>query len=129
MDGYGTLAKQIERQMHGVWKHCMIRDEELERIWLVHGEDRGRKDRSICDKIWIPSEVLSKGNVHPLRQMAAGAAHLSAIRPFLTTAYGFGSRIDSPPSSPRRGESGVESSRRQSSDTAPNLTTTKATRT
>jgi hypothetical protein len=74
------LAKKIERQMHGVWKHCMIRDKELERIWPINEEDREEKI-AICEEIRIPSEVLSKGNVRHLRQMAAAGAQVNAMWP------------------------------------------------
>jgi hypothetical protein len=45
-----TLAKQIERQMHGVWKHCMIRDVCLESIFPTHEPDREEKIAQFATK-------------------------------------------------------------------------------
>src|SRR5215475_14330531 len=68
-----TLAKQIEERMHGVWKHCLIYEQDLERIWPINEEDQ-KKDRPICDEIRVPSEVLRQGNGCHIRQMAAAAS-------------------------------------------------------
>jgi len=38
-----TLAKEIELRMHGQWKHCMIRDEDLQRIWPTDEKHREEK--------------------------------------------------------------------------------------
>ena len=38
-----TLAKQIEERMHGVWKHCLIYEKDLERIWPINEKDRKEK--------------------------------------------------------------------------------------
>jgi hypothetical protein len=35
-----TLAKQIEREMHGVWRHCAIFEKDLERLWPLSEKDR-----------------------------------------------------------------------------------------
>jgi hypothetical protein len=107
-----TLAKQIERGMHGVWKHCMIRDEVLERIWPIHEADREEKIAQFAKKYGFR---LSKGNVRHLRQMAAAAAHLNTMWSFLKSKdLGRGKRsiavcLSSPGPADIRGES----SRRQ----------------
>jgi hypothetical protein len=38
-----TLAKQIEREMHGEWKHCLIHEKDLEPIWPINEKDRKKK--------------------------------------------------------------------------------------
>ena len=45
-----TLAKQIERGMHGEWKHCLIRDKDLERIWPINEKDREEKIAQFAKK-------------------------------------------------------------------------------
>ena len=108
-----TLAKQIERGMHGVWKHCMIRDEVLERIWPIHEADREEKIAQFAKKYGFR---LSKGNVRHLRQMAAGGGHVDMMWLFPRTANDFGSR-EAPPGfvslTPPGGSSRGKSSRRQ----------------
>jgi hypothetical protein len=56
-----TLAKQIERQMRGVWKHCVIRDTELERIWPIHEEDREEKIAQFARKYGFRLRFYQKG--------------------------------------------------------------------
>jgi hypothetical protein len=56
-----TLAKQIEERMHGVWKHCMIRDEDLERIWPTNEEDREEKIAQFATKYGFRLRFYTKG--------------------------------------------------------------------
>jgi hypothetical protein len=38
-----TLAREIERQMHGQWKHCAIYEKDLQRIWPLDEKNRKAK--------------------------------------------------------------------------------------
>jgi hypothetical protein len=38
-----TLEREIERQMHGQWKHCTIYEKDLERLCPVDEKDRETK--------------------------------------------------------------------------------------
>ena len=38
-----TLARLIEREMHGAWKHCAIYEEELQLLWPLEEQDREAK--------------------------------------------------------------------------------------
>jgi len=56
-----TLAKQIERQMKGVLKHCEIRDKDLERIWPRDEEDREEKIAEFAKKYGFRLRFYQKG--------------------------------------------------------------------
>ena len=56
-----TLAKQIEGGMHGEWKHCMIYEKDLERIWPTDEEDRERKIAEFAKKYGFRLRFYSKG--------------------------------------------------------------------
>ena len=56
-----TLAKQIERGMHGVWKHCMFRDDHLERIWPINEQDREEKIAQFAKKYGFRLRFYQKG--------------------------------------------------------------------
>jgi hypothetical protein len=56
-----TLAKQIEEGMHGVWKHCMIRDTGLERIWPINEEDREEKIAQFAKQYGFRLRFYGKG--------------------------------------------------------------------
>jgi hypothetical protein len=56
-----TLAKQIEEGMHGEWRHCMIRERELERIWSIHEEDREEKIAQFAKKYGFRLRFYQKG--------------------------------------------------------------------
>ena len=56
-----TLAKQIERQMKGVLKHCVIRDKDLERIWPRDEEDREEKIAEFAKKYGFRLRFYQKG--------------------------------------------------------------------
>ena len=56
-----TLAKQIERQMKGVLKHCEIRDKNLERIWPRDEEDREEKIAEFAKKYGFRLRFYQKG--------------------------------------------------------------------
>ena len=56
-----TLAKQIEGRMHGTWNHCIIRDEELQRIWPIQEEDREEKIAQFATKYGFRLRFYKKG--------------------------------------------------------------------
>jgi hypothetical protein len=56
-----TLAKQIEERMHGVWKHCMIYDTELERIWPINEENREEKIAQFAKQYGFRLRFYGKG--------------------------------------------------------------------
>jgi hypothetical protein len=56
-----TLAEQIEGRMHGAWKHCMIGDKELERIWPMDQEDREEKIAQFAKKYGFRLRFYLKG--------------------------------------------------------------------
>ena len=56
-----TLAEQIEGRMHGVWKHCIIRDKELERIWPIDAVDREQKIAQFAKKHGFRLRFYQKG--------------------------------------------------------------------
>jgi len=56
-----TLAKQIERGMHGEWKHCLIQDRELERIWPINEKDREEKIAQFAKKYGLRLRFYGKG--------------------------------------------------------------------
>jgi len=55
------LAKQIEQQMEGVLKHCVIRDKDLERIWPINEEDREEKIAQFAKKYGFRLRLYLKG--------------------------------------------------------------------
>jgi hypothetical protein len=56
-----TLAKQIEREMRGEWKHCLIREKDLERIWPIHEKDREEKIAQFAKKHGFRLRFYGKG--------------------------------------------------------------------
>jgi hypothetical protein len=56
-----TLAKQIEGRMHGEWKHCLIHDNDLERIWPTNEEDREEKIAQFAKKYGFRLRLYLKG--------------------------------------------------------------------
>jgi hypothetical protein len=57
-----TLARQIERQMHGTpWKHCAIDDRDLERIWRLDEKDREAKIAEFAKKYGFRLRFYHKG--------------------------------------------------------------------
>ena len=56
-----TLAKQIERQMKGQWRHCMIYEKDLEPIWPRHEEDREKKIAEFATKYGFRLRLYRKG--------------------------------------------------------------------
>ena len=54
------LAKQIEERMHSEWRHCVIRDEDLERIWPINEEDREKKIARFAKKYGFRLRLYSK---------------------------------------------------------------------
>jgi len=55
------LAKEIERRMHGEWKHCMIHDRDLERIWPTDEDDREQKIAQFASKHGFRLRFYQKG--------------------------------------------------------------------
>jgi hypothetical protein len=56
-----TLAKQIEERMHGEWKHSMIDEKDLERIWPINEEDREEKIAQFAKKYGFRLRLYLKG--------------------------------------------------------------------
>ena len=56
-----TLAKQIERGMHGQWKHCLIQEKELERVWPINEKDREKKIAEFARKYGFRLRFYRKG--------------------------------------------------------------------
>ena len=56
-----TLAKQIEGRMQGVWKHCLIYEKDLERIWPINEEDRKGKIAQFAKKYGFRLRFYGKG--------------------------------------------------------------------
>src|SRR5215510_5350845 len=56
-----TLAKQIEERMNGVWKHCMIYEKDLERIWAINEKDRKEKIAQFATNYGFHLRFYGKG--------------------------------------------------------------------
>jgi hypothetical protein len=56
-----TLAKHIEREMHGILKHCVIRDKDLGRIWPLNEQDREEKIAQFAKKYGFRLRLYLKG--------------------------------------------------------------------
>ena len=56
-----TLAKQIEERMHGVWKHCLIYEKDLERIWPINEKDQKEKIVQFATKYGFHLRFYGKG--------------------------------------------------------------------
>ena len=56
-----TLAKQIERQMKGEWRHSMIYEKDLERVWPRDEEDRKEKITEFAKKYGFRLRFYQKG--------------------------------------------------------------------
>jgi hypothetical protein len=55
------LAKEIERRMHGVWKHCKIDEKDLQRIWAINEQDREEKIAQFAKKYGFRLRFYQKG--------------------------------------------------------------------
>jgi hypothetical protein len=56
-----TMAREIERQMHGQWKHCTIYEKDLERLWPVDQKDRKTKIAQFAKKYGFRLRFYGKG--------------------------------------------------------------------
>jgi hypothetical protein len=56
-----TLAKQIEHGMHGGWKHCLIYERDLERLWPLDEKDREAKIAQFARKYGFRLRFYGKG--------------------------------------------------------------------
>jgi hypothetical protein len=56
-----ALARKIERQMHGEWKHCAIYEKDLERLWPVDEKDRETKIAQFAKKYGFRLRFYRKG--------------------------------------------------------------------
>jgi hypothetical protein len=56
-----ALAREIERRMHGQWKHCTICEKDLERLWPVDEKDRETKIARFAKKYGFRLRFYSKG--------------------------------------------------------------------
>src|SRR5215469_12751851 len=73
------LAKQIEERMHGVWRHCLIYEKDLERIWPINEKDRKEKIVQFAKKYGFHLRFYGKGmgaifDKWPQQQVASKAA-------------------------------------------------------
>ncbi len=60
-DAMETLARQIEREMHGEWKHCAIYERDLERLWPLNEKDREAKIAQFATQYGFRLRFYSKG--------------------------------------------------------------------
>jgi hypothetical protein len=56
-----TLARQIERKMHGEWRHCAIYERDLERLWPLNEKDREAKIAQFATQYGFRLRFYSKG--------------------------------------------------------------------
>jgi hypothetical protein len=56
-----TMAREIERRMHGQWKHCAIYENELQRLWPLDGKNRRAKIAQFAKKYGFRLRFYSKG--------------------------------------------------------------------
>jgi hypothetical protein len=56
-----TMAREIERQMHGQWKHCAIYEDELQRLWPLDQKNRKGKIAAFAKKYGFRLRFYSKG--------------------------------------------------------------------
>jgi hypothetical protein len=56
-----TLAKQIERRIHGEWRACIIDDKDLERLWPIDEKDREEKITQFANKYGFRLRFYQKG--------------------------------------------------------------------
>ena len=56
-----TLARQIEREMHGEWKHSAIYERDLERLWPLNEKDREAKIAQFATQYGFRLRFYSKG--------------------------------------------------------------------
>jgi hypothetical protein len=56
-----TLAREIERQMHGQWKHCAIYEKDLQRIWPLDEKNRKAKIAQFAMEYGFRLQFYRKG--------------------------------------------------------------------
>jgi hypothetical protein len=56
-----TLARQIEREMHGEWRHFAIYEPDLERLWPLNEKDREAKIAQFATQYGFRLRFYSKG--------------------------------------------------------------------
>ena len=56
-----TLARQIELEMHGEWRHCAIYERDLERLWPLNEKDREAKIAQFATQFGFRLRFYSKG--------------------------------------------------------------------
>jgi hypothetical protein len=60
-----ALAREIERQMHGQWKHITrtstIYEKDLQRLWPTHEKDRETKIAQFAKKYGFRLRFYGKG--------------------------------------------------------------------
>jgi hypothetical protein len=56
-----TLARLIERQMHGAWRHCVIYEKDLQRIWPLNEKNREAKIAQFAKKYGFRLRLYRKG--------------------------------------------------------------------
>ncbi len=56
-----TLARQIERKMHGEWRNCAIYERDLERLWPLNEKDREAKIAQFATQYGFRLRFYSKG--------------------------------------------------------------------
>jgi hypothetical protein len=60
--GMKTLASQIDRELQvGEWKHCVVYERELRRLWPLNEKDREAKITQFAKKYGFRLRFYSKG--------------------------------------------------------------------
>jgi len=56
-----TLARLIEREMHGAWRHCAIYEKDLQRVWPLNEKDREAKIAQFAKQYGFRLRFYNKG--------------------------------------------------------------------
>jgi hypothetical protein len=56
-----TLARLIEREMHGAWRHCTIYESDLQRVWPLNEKDREAKIAQFAKQYGFRLRFYNKG--------------------------------------------------------------------
>jgi hypothetical protein len=56
-----TLATQIERQMRGQWRQCVVYENDLERLWPQNMKDREEKIAQFAKQYGFRLRFYRKG--------------------------------------------------------------------
>jgi hypothetical protein len=56
-----TLARQIERQMRGEWRQCVVYENDLKRLWPQNVKDREEKIAQFAKQYGFRLRFYRKG--------------------------------------------------------------------